>query len=739
MPERYVEAILRYIASRDYQPLKMRQLARVMGVTDDDYGDFRQAVKNLHEAGRIVMGAKDAVMLPPMPAKLVGFYRANPRGFGFVIPQEPNSHGDLFIPPDANGGAMTGDMVAARVSNRGKKDGRTVFSGEIIEIIQRGQNRFVGELVFTRGTWFVIPDGTQMTTPIVVPDVAAAGPKPGSKVVVEILQYGRSQAGSRASGEQSLPTGVIIEDLGAKGQIEVETLAIIRAHGLDDRFSDEALEDARQAVAGFDAADLAGREDLAGKTIVTIDPPDARDFDDAISLEAHADGSCTLGVHIADVSHFVREGTALDTEARKRSTSVYFPRKVLPMLPEILSNGVCSLQEGQRRFCKSAFITYDRDASVVRTRFSESVISSARRLTYLEAQSICDGKTGGFQPHVVNLIQRMEQLARRIEVRRRRAGMLHLDLPEVELIFDDQNKVIDAVPEDTSYSHTVIEMLMVEANEAVARELDGHGRVFLRRIHPDPDMIGGKQLAMFVRACGQKLPPNMTSRDIQDLLARVKGKPESYAVNLAVLKTFQQAEYSPVKIGHFALASDNYCHFTSPIRRYPDLMVHRLLRECIRGTVADLPPEDMGQMVRAGEHCTSAERRAKGAEGELRQLLVLQFLQTRIGDTFAGVITGMTNFGLFVQSPQFLVEGLLRLNDLGDDWWEISARTGEIRGQSSGRKYRLGDVIQVRIAGVDLGRRELDLVLERARKLAQPKAKRKKETRPQPARRPRKK
>jgi ribonuclease R len=400
------------------------------------------------------------------------------------------------------------------------------------------------------------------------------------------------------------------------------------------------------------------------------------------------------------------------------------------MLPEILSNGVCSLQEGQRRFCQSAFIRYDTAGEVTGRRYARSVIQSAKRLTYLQAQDILDGKTGGFEPRVIRLVSDMHKLARVIEARRRRAGMLHLDLPEVELVFDEHDKVVDAVKEDSSYTHTIIEMFMVEANEAVATLLSDLKRPFLRRIHPSPDQFGSKQLIDFVHACGHKLPTHMTRKDMQELLAAVKGKPESYAVNLALLKTFEQAEYSPMAIGHFALASENYCHFTSPIRRYPDLTVHRLFEEYCRGTIASRPPEDMSALVRLGEHCTAAEKRSEGAENELRDVLILQFLATRLGDVFDGVITGVTNFGMFVQSMRFLIEGLVRLEDLGDDWWEVNGKLGVVVGQRSGKRFRIGDVMTVRIANVDLARRRLNLAPEQTK---QPQRESKRGKGPKPA------
>lgn len=717
MPERYVEAILKYVADRQYHPLKPRRLARQMGIAEADYSAFREAVKRLRDAGRVVLGARNALMLPEMSSRVVGFYQANRRGFGFVVPEEANAHGDLFIPEGSSGGAMTGDSVVARAYRQGRREGKQVFAGKIVEILQRGRNRFVGTLQQAQGAWFVLPEGRAATAPIVIPDVGEAGPKPGTKVVVEIVKYPQ---------EGQLPSGVIVETLGEKGQIEVETLAVIRAHGLEEEFSQAAMDDARLAIEGFGAGADA-RENWTDMTVVTIDPPSARDFDDAISLRREGGGSVTLGVHIADVSHFVREGAALDIEARRRSTSTYFPRKVLPMLPEILSNGVCSLQQGQPRYCKSVLITYDAEANVTKTHFAETVISSTRRLTYQQAQEICDGKTGGYPRKVVELLQRLADLSRRIERRRRRAGMLHLDLPAVELVFDENDRVVDAVPEDDAYTHTMIEMFMVESNEAVASLLDRLKRHFLRRIHPAPDEPGSKQLTAFIRACGHKLPADISRGDLQMLLEKVKGRPESHAVNLAVLKTFQQAEYSPMRIGHFALASENYCHFTSPIRRYPDLTVHRLLGEYCRGELETRPPEDISAMVKLGEHCSAAERRSEAAERELREVLVLQLLETKVGESFDGVITGVTNFGLFVQSRQFGVEGLIRMDGLGDDWWDVNVRTGEIRGQRSGKKYRIGDRIVVRIVAVDVARRQLDLLPE-----GQPEDVPKKKTRTKP-------
>ncbi|HUS46582.1 MAG TPA: ribonuclease R [Phycisphaerae bacterium] len=703
MPERYVEGILKYLADRSYQPVKTHQLARQMGIAQEDYGTFREAIKRLRDSGRIVLGERQALTLPEPGKRIIGTYRANPRGFGFVVPEQPNAHGDLYIPREAAGSAMTGDRVVAKVTKRGKRGGEMVYSGLIVQILDRGNNRFVGVLQQTEGTWFVLPEGGGFTSPIVIKDIGAAGPKAGTKVVAEIVKY-------PAPGD--LPTGVIVETLGPSGPLAVETLAVIRAYGLADEFPPDALANARAAVDAFDAKAIDGREDLTAQTVVTIDPPDARDFDDAIGLAHGRDGRVTLGVHIADVSNFVADGGPLDAEARRRGTSVYFPRKVLPMLPEILSNGVCSLQEGQNRYCKSILITYDADANVAASRLAETVIRSSKRLTYTQAQAIIDGREAGCDRKVAEVLREMDKLARRIEQRRLKAGMLQLDLPALELVFDDGDRAIDAVPADDSYTHRLIEMFMVEANEAVARVFDRVNRPILRRIHPEPDTASTKQLSTFVRAAGHKLPRNLGRHDMQKLLQSVKGKPESHAVNLAVLKTMERAEYSPMQIGHFALASDCYCHFTSPIRRYPDLTVHRMVAEHCRGRLETRPPEDLSELVKLGEACTAAEQRAEDAERELNEVLVLQLLATKVGECFDGVVTGVTNFGLFVELGRYGIDGLVRFADLGDDWWDVDARIGQIRGERTGRTYRIGDIMRVRIAEANVARRQLNLVPE---------------------------
>jgi len=752
MSEPIQSRILSHIKSERYRPQKPRRLAHELNLTDEQvYPAFRDALRELMHEGRVVLGSGGTIMLPGQAAprdEFVGTYRQNRRGFGFVIPTDPTSHEDLFIPEGENGGAITGDIVKAKITSRGQRDGKAIYSGRIVDIIQRSQKRFVGTLVRKGPEWSVLPDGNALTEAILTPDAAARNIKPGTKVVVELTSYPQEDG--------RLAQGVITEVLGKAGEKDVDLRSVIIQHNLPHEWPEEVLAQARQAIDTFDPNEEKNRRvDLSDEVICTIDPVDAKDYDDAISLRQLDGGEWELGVHIADVSFFVPRESALDKEAYERGNSTYFPGYVIPMLPEILSNGVCSLQEGVPRLCKSAFITYDEDAKPISTRFENTVIQSHKRLRYEEAQAIIDGKDSiphpdgpkalsDYPERVIQLLHDMNRLARRLQKRRYAQGQIVLDLPSVELVLDEEGKVTDAVPEDESFTHTLIEMFMVEANEAVARLLDSLSVPFLRRIHPEPELANSERLRMFVQVSGFRLPKVLDRKSIQALLHAVRGKPESYAINLAILKSLTRAEYSPEPIGHYALASEHYSHFTSPIRRYADLTIHRLLdayfqsrglrkgkqggpstalragRRKVKFDVEQLPTHD--ELVEIGRHISFTERRSDDAEKELRQVKLLELLRTQIGNEFQGVVTGITNFGIFIQLQQYLIEGLIRYENLMDDWWDVDAKAGIIRGQRTGRRIGIGDVCRVYIVRVDTARRELELaiseLLGRARKVA---------------------
>ncbi len=730
MAKRFSERILEFMRQPDYRPMKGPKLAKAMGIAEAEHGDFHDAVDALRRVGRVVLGTDNAVMLPHPPNQISGIFRANPRGFGFVVPDMATAHGDLYIGKGDTLDAVTGDRVLCQIVPRGMRDGKKALGGRIIKVIERGDSKFVGQLRNEGGTWFVQPDGNTLHVPVFVGDVGAKGAKVGDQVVVEIVSY-------PSTGQQA--KGVIVERLGQQGQPGVALISIIRQYHLPEGFPEEVTEDARRAVRSFDVEkELAQREDLTNRLTITIDPDDAKDYDDAITLERLSDGrgdgqapakgkrrkersigpaTWELGVHIADVSHFVRVGQPMDEEARQRCNSVYFPGHVIPMLPEVLSNGICSLQEAEPRLCKSAFIRYDARGGVLSARFANTVIKSAKRLTYQQASGILEGNTDGIPKPVVELVREMDRLAHAIQKRRHDEGMIVLDLPAVDLIFDENGKVVDAKPEDDSFSHKIIEMFMVEANEAVARLMDKLGVPCIRRIHPEPDEDSLEAMARFMRTAGFAIPKKITPRDLQTLLEPLRGKPEAYAVNLAVLKSMEMAEYSPKIVGHFALASKHYTHFTSPIRRYADLMVHRLLERYFEGPfggrnkvgLEDVP--DVDELNEMGRRLSYNARRAESAEHELRTVKVLQLLTEQVGEEFEGVVTGVTNFGMFVQHPKYLIDGLLRMEDLGDDWWEVDVKAGRVWGERTRQAFTMGTIVKVQIAEVDVSARQLNLAL----------------------------
>ncbi len=701
MLEVFKRNIVKLLKRRDYEPLKLSQVAKALGVSSEDYAEFKRAFEELRRTGHVVLGGRNLVSLPGMSGRVIGTFRANARGFGFITPLEPNAHGDLFVPPNATAEAMTGDIVAARVRRKGKRGGQMEYRGEVIEILERAKNRFVGTLRKKGDSWIVLPDGKGFVEPITVDDVGAKGAKHKDKVVVEILTY---------PTEKYLARGVIVEVLGKAGHYESEIRSIIRQYHLPSEFNQECSDEAHEAASGFDTERIDGREDITDKVIVTIDPPDAKDFDDAISIEKDDKGNRVLGVHIADVSHFVRADSALDVEAKERGNSVYLPGRVIPMLPEVLSNGVCSLQPGQKRFVKSAYLTYDEQGNILSRRFVNSIMKSTERLTYEQADRILKGHTKVAKHEAVELVKEMESLSRVIEKRRVKNGMLHLDLPETELIMDESGRVVDAEPADDSYPHTIIEMFMVEANDAVAGLLDRLDIGFMRRIHPDPDGLSMKNLAMLVRAFGYHLGRNPDRRAIQDLLAAVKGTDSSFGVNLAVLRSFEKAEYAPLNVGHYALASIHYCHFTSPIRRYADLLVHRVLEFYLQNRM-DLAKNSSIEMdlTEIGKHISFTEQRAEDAERELKTVLILQMLSGRMNEELECVITGLAGFGVFVQSRKFGIEGLIQMDELGPDEWQYNQRAGCIEGRRTGRSIRLGQALRVRIVSVNVPGRQLNV------------------------------
>jgi ribonuclease R len=704
------QKILEVLRRPGYQPVGGAELARQLNVTKKHRQEFSDALETLLESGQVVRGKQGLLRLPASRGLLQGTIKKTAGGAGFLIarklpgaPSETGARNDVFIAPNDLGDAHTGDEVLVQLHSRpARDDGR--LRGRVVEIVQRATRTFVGTYFERDGQGWVQVDGSNLGEPVFVGDPGAKGAREGDKIVFEMVRFPSHIRG----GE-----GVVTHVLGPRGKAGVDTLTIIHEFGLPEEFSEAVLEESRTQAEQFDEDRLDGRCDLTAETIVTIDPVDARDFDDAISLSQSDDGHWHLGVHIADVAHFVRPGSALDDEAYRRGTSVYLPDRVLPMLPELISNSLASLQQGKVRYTKSVLIEFTDEGLPVDTRFENSAIRVTKRFAYEEVMPIINEperfKTK-ISAKVRQLLDRMYKLAMRLRSRRFALGALELSMPEVKIDFDRQGRVSGAhvVPHDPS--HQIIEEFMLAANMAVATALGERGIPFLRRVHPDPDELKLRAFAEFVTSLGFPLKRYQSRPDLQRLLDLVRNAPHVHAVNYALLRSLKQAAYSPEELGHYALAAENYCHFTSPIRRYPDLTVHRLIDRLVTGN-RDKAPTGEVELAAQAEHCSRTERRAEQAERELVKIKLLTYMATRIGDEFEAIITGVQDFGFFCQAIEIPAEGLVHVTTLDDDFYDFDATVHQLVGRRSARQYRLGARVKVVVAHVDVDRRQLDFRL----------------------------
>lgn len=707
--EKLQERLLTHVQREDYQPVKPRVLGKQLGITEDDRPLFRKALKKLIKAGKIEYGDRHLVQLANQEDRVIGEFSRAAGGYGFVRPagtkREVGRAADIYIPWKKSRDAASGDKVAVRVREGNKgRDGEARTAGEIIEILERETHQFVGTYFESAGMGLVRVDGNVFSRPITVGDAGAKGANPHDLVVIEMVRF----PSHVRDGE-----GVLIELLGKRGDPGVDTRAIMREFNLPDSFPEEVLESAREQADKFDESIGKHRSDLTEATIITIDPVDARDFDDAISLERIENGHWRLGVHIADVAHFVPEKSPLDIEARDRATSVYLPDRVLPMLPEVISNNLASLQPDCVRYAKTVFIEFTADGAHVATEGCSSAIRSKRRFAYEEVDAFLEDKEPWREkltPEIFGLLERMRELALILRKRRSTRGGLELSLPEIKIDLDNQGQVVGAHRESNTESHQIIEAFMLAANEAVAAKLQEEEILFLRRVHASPDPRKLKTLTTFVNDLGISCESLESRFEMQRVLAHVKDQPEEHAVNFAILRSMQKAIYSPDDEGHFALSSDCYCHFTSPIRRYPDLVVHRQLDALYRGKK---PVGQLGSLVVLGEHCSEREQRAEKAERELTKMKLLLYLRERIGETMDAVVTGVQDFGIFVMGLEIPAEGLIHIRSLADDYYHYDDATHSLTGRRKGNVFRLGDTMHVEITKVNIESRELDFRLIR--------------------------
>jgi ribonuclease R len=700
MPD-FSDQILGAVSRKTYEPLKPKALARKLGVPQKQYGDFRRCLRELLKQGRVEIGKNHTVRTTKPHGTITGVYRRATTGAGFVRPHfvDGKAGPEIIIREGDGLDAATGDEVLVRVTRKPNRANLRPV-GMVLQVLERATRQFVGTYFERDGQGFVRVDGTVFSHSIYVGDPGAKGARPEDKVVFEMLRFPSAED----RGE-----GVLTEVLGPRGQPGVDTLSIIREFGLPDRFPEDVLEEARQQASVFREDELDGREDFTGDTVVTIDPADARDFDDAVSLAQDPKSKhWILTVHIADVAHFAPPGSLLEREARQRGTSVYLPLRVLPMFPEVISNSLASLQQGRVRYVKSVQIDFTPAGQRTSVRFANGAIKVRRRFAYEHVMAILEdprGQGGHIEPEVLGLLLRMRELALILRKRRLKRGALELEMPETELEFDDHGHVTGAHLAKHDLSHQIIEEFMLAANEAVAEKLADLGVPFLRRIHPAPEPTKLEAFSTFARSLGYKMEKFTDRFTLQRVLRESSDKPDVHAVHYSLLRSLKQAVYSPEEEGHYALASDCYCHFTSPIRRYPDLTVHRLLGQWLR---RDRAGSDENELAALGEHCSKTERRADLAERELIKVKILNYMSERIGLELKAIITGVAEYGFFAQAMDLPVEGMIHISTLGDDYYYFDDSTHSLIGRRTQRRYRLGDKVRVQVVRVDVQRRQLD-------------------------------
>lgn len=710
MPD-FEKKILEYVTRPGYTPIREKALLKKIGGSKSTSSKFEQSMENLRTRKEILVS--DSGLIRPVKKEgwIAGIIKRTSSGAGYLIPHhkpddiahDQRHAGDLYISERDLGDAHTGDEVYGTVINRKRSGGQ--ICGRVVEIIERASTTFVGTYFEAEGEGYVHVDGKIFNSPIHVGDPGAKGVLSEDKVVIDILQF---------PSRNYLGQGVISKVLGPHGKPGVDLLSIIYEFGIPLDFPEEVLEASREQASLFDEKKWGDRRDLTHEKIVTIDPADARDFDDAISLTRTEKGHWLLGVHIADVAHFVKEGSALDREAKNRGTSVYLPGRVIPMLPEVISNGLASLQEGQIRFTKSAFIEFNAEGIPVHTEFANSVIRVTQRFAYEQVMPIVQGRDQegeNVSAPVRSLLKNMHQLAMILRGRRFSSGALELHLSEVRLTFDDKHRVSGAVEREHDESHQIIEEFMLAANVAVAEAFHDRELSFLRRVHPSPELPRQLAFAEFVNALGYTLKKAQSRKDLQKLVEQVHGTPVEQAINYALLRSLKQAEYTDEELGHYALAVDHYCHFTSPIRRYPDLTIHRLIDD-----ILERPDKGKGQspqgLKQLGQELSLRERRAEAAERELTKVKLLSWMIDNNIKTLDTMITGVETFGLFCRGTDVPVEGLLHISRLGKhDYFHEEVPKFSIVGERTGQEFRIGDLITVEVEKIDLDRRELDFRL----------------------------
>ncbi|MCJ7507829.1 MAG: ribonuclease R [candidate division Zixibacteria bacterium] len=692
--------ILEFLSKETYRPLKTRELFKKMGIPQEKYATFRRLVRSLLRQGAIVKLRRNRLGLPEKLNLIAGKLSVNPHGFGFLRPDDNSP--DIYINPQDTGTALDGDRVLVRLT---PKIGKS-REGHVIKILERERKTIVGTLRRQKHFYFVEPDDKHIHRDIYIAEDGTAGAKPGQKVMVNLETWEDSYLN---------PEGKVMEVLGYADQPGVDILSLIKSYHLPLDFPSGVLAEVETVSPKISKAEITRRLDLRKKTCFTIDPIDAKDFDDAVSLEKLPNGNWLLGVHIADVSFYVEENSNLDKEALERGNSIYLVDRVIPMFPHKLSNEICSLNPREDRLTFSCLLELDKDASLVEYELKESILKSKNRLNYDEVQALFDGKIDTPQLEKIRKpLQEMLTLSKKLLKKRLDQGSLDFDLPEAKVVLDKEGNILDVHEALRLDSHRLIEEFMLLANRTVAEHIFSLGIPFLYRVHDKPDEEKLDNFTNLVKYLGYdfKLKGSITPKKIQRFLSTVEGKPEAKWINHLLLRSLKKACYQPEDIGHFGLAFRHYTHFTSPIRRYADLVVHRILKSIKDDKYRIARIEEIKEKLsQIGRQVSERERLAEEVERESIKLKQIEYLEDKLGEIYQGIITGFVSFGFFVQLNKLLIEGLVRLSSLEDDYYNYDENKGCLIGKHTNKRYSLGQSIEVQIVRVDRIQKQVDLVL----------------------------
>ena len=702
------EKILLFMQESAYKPLNAEDLALEMEIRGKELIEFWRALEELEHDAKIFKTRYDKYGIPEKMSLVVGRLSLSSKGFGFVIPENPltEDESDLYIAQDDLKTAMHNDFVIARV-NRQNLAGRS-REGEIVRIVNRANKKIIGTFDASKNFGFVIPDDKRIGQDIFVARENFNKAKVGAKVVVEIINWPDKQRSAE---------GKIVEVLGYKGDVGIEILSIIKKHDLAMEFPAEVEQEANKVPEQVLVDESENRRDLRDKIIVTIDGDDAKDLDDAIYIERLANGNFLLGVHIADVSYYVRENTPLDKEARERGTSVYLVDRVLPMLPRRLSNGICSLNAGEDRLAMSIEMEIDYRGKVLKYEIFPSIIKVHTRLTYnIVRQILVDNDEALRQEHakLMEPLENMERLCHILRNHRMQRGAVDFDFPEIKVKLDDNGKPIELVKRVRSLSESIIEEFMLIANETIAQHMHKIKMPFVFRVHEQPEQGKIDKLNNLLHNFGQNIPKSdeIRPKELQNILKKVAGKPEERIISTVMLRSLKQARYEAENIGHFGLAATYYTHFTSPIRRYPDLIVHRLLRETFRtGDISEKRKQKLTAILpEIALHASQRERAAAEAERETVDLKKVEYMTQFIGQHFMGIINGVTAFGIFVELESG-VEGLVRVSSMQNDYYVYVEEQYALIGEHTKKVYRLGDQVEIIVANANIEERNIDFII----------------------------